>query len=87
MVVRVAVLTALALSVFVSPWWLTIFFTIIVAVWFDRFYEAVVIGLFIDLVYGFVQAGIFNLSLPLTLIFLLLVWILSILKKRILFAW
>ena len=73
----------LILSAFFFPWWISVALVFFGALYFDNLYEAIAVGLIIDLTYG---AGIeiYGFTLIFTFALTLMLYILSVVRKRIL---
>lgn len=73
----------LILSAFIFPWWISVSLVFFGALYFDNLYEAIAVGLVIDLTYG---AGIeiYGFTLIFTFALTLMLYVLSIVRKRIL---
>ena len=73
----------LILSAFIFPRWISVALVYFGELYFDNLYEAIVVGLIIDLTYG---AGIeiYGFTLIFTFVLTLMLYILSIVRKRIL---
>lgn len=73
----------LILSAFIFPWWISVALVFFGALYFDNLYEAIAVGLIIDLTYG-TGIEIYGFTLIFTFALTLMLYILSIVRKRIL---
>lgn len=73
----------LILSAFIFPWWISVTLVFFGALYFDNLYEAIAVGLIIDLAYG-ARIEIYGFTLIFTFVLTLMLYILSIVRKRIL---
>jgi len=77
---RIIVDVLIFLSIFIAPWWLSVFFISILFFIFKPFYEGLLFGLTIDLLYSNYREIFFGL--PVVFIFLVLVFLSSLLLGK-----
>ncbi len=73
----------LIISAFIFPWWVSVALVFFGALYFNNLYEAIIVGMVIDLTYG-VNIEIYGFNLIFTFALTLMLYVLSIVRKRIL---
>lgn len=73
----------LIISAFIFPWWVSVALVFFGALYFNNLYEAIIVGMIIDLTYG-VNIEIYGFNLIFTFALTLMLYVLSIVRKRIL---
>jgi hypothetical protein len=71
------------LCAFLAPWWVSTVFSILGLFYFEKLFEVIVVGIIIDSLYG-ANLEIFHFNFIFTLIFIILFYGISHLRKNLL---
>ena len=82
---RIALDLILFLSLFATPWWVSLIIALAGIFFFTHFYEIVVAGFIMDIVYGTPNASFFGIHFLSSIVAILLLVIGAFIKKRMIF--
>lgn len=82
---RIVLDICILLSIFLLPWWITLFLSAVGMFLYENFYEFIIAFLFVYAVYGFGSTGVLGSKVYLPLILFVIFIAFSFVKKQFIF--